>query len=174
MRTAIFIIILVFSSAIYAQADECNWNVFDNGGAMIDATGGDTLWASVSQTAIGPSCAASACVCAGYLYVFEGTCLEILETEKTPKKPYAFGINGISPNPFNPTCNIEFEVEDDAFTEIAIFDITGRQIERPVQEQLQPGKYRLTWNGGTNPSGTYFARLSSGGKSVTKRVVYLK
>ena len=168
---------LIFMSIICSiiLADGIDWHVIDNGGGMINpASTSDTLWASISQTAIGPSCQITACVCAGYLYVFEGTCFEILESGKDTKKPYTFGIDNISPNPFNPTCQIVFEIEDDAQTEVAIFDITGRQIERPVSEHLQPGKYRLTWNGGNNPSGTYFARLTSGNQSVTNRIVYLK
>jgi len=169
----ISIVILVLYSIVFA--DGIDWHVVDNGGGMINpSSSSDTLWASVSQTAIGPTCGVSSCICAGYLYVFEGTCLEILETEKNPNRPYAFGINSISPNPFNPTCQIEFELEDDARAEVLIFDITGRQIECPFSEQLQPGKYRLTWNGGNNPSGTYFARLSSGEKTLTKRLIYLK
>jgi len=91
-------------------------------------------------------------------------------------RPLAFGIGEVTPNPFNPICEIEFEIGEKSPVTLEIFDISGRLVARIVDEpEMSPGVYRIAWDGGAqNPSGTYLARLSAGNNSVTKRVVYLK
>ena len=173
----LIILTLLLAAVAFAQT-EINWWVFDGGGGMRSPTSGDTLWASIGQPIIGCGIEATTGVCAGYLYVFEGSCVKIDENPgedgDETKRPFVFGINLTSPNPFNPTCKIEFEVESGAPVTFEFFDILGRTVDTPIRnEAMTPGRYELTW-GGDLPSGTYFARLSSGVKSVTKRVVYLK
>ena len=92
-----------------------------------------------------------------------------------PERPLAFGIGEITPNPFNPICEIEFEIGEESAVTLEIFDISGRLVDKIIDEpEMSPGIYRIAWDGGKNPSGTYLARLSSADKSVTKRIVYLK
>ena len=93
-----------------------------------------------------------------------------------PGRPLAFGIGEVTPNPFNPICEIEFEIGEKGGANLDIFDISGRLVAKLIDEpEMSPGVYRISWDGGAeNPSGTYLARLSSGDKSVTKRIVYLK
>jgi hypothetical protein len=179
MRKIIILALLAIAVAIFAQTT-INWWVVDEGGGMRSPTAGDTLWASIGQGIVSGGCVTGCpvVICAGYLYLFEGTCVKIDEEPgedgKPNSRPYVFGINSTSPNPFNPTCAIEFEVESDAPVNFEFFDILGKVVDTPIRgERMTPGRYRLTW-GGDLPSGTYFARLSSGEKSVTKRLVYLK
>jgi len=172
MRKAIIITILIIFT-ITAFAQSMDWWVADNGGGM-QVFGSDTIWASIGQTAIGEKNAGTTYLGAGYLYS-DNEALEILEIKKDTKRPYTFGINSVSPNPFNPTCAICFEIEEDSEIDFEIFNILGERVDTPLRDiPMQPGLYRITWNGGTNPSGTYFARLSSCNKTVTQRVVYLK
>jgi len=93
-----------------------------------------------------------------------------------PDRPLAFGIGAITPNPFNPVCEIEFEIGETGEVILEIFDISGRLIATPFDEpEMSPGVYRISWDGGAeNPSGTYLARLSAGGKTGVRRLVYLK
>jgi hypothetical protein len=154
-----------------------NWWVIDNGGGKQVFSGTDTIWASIGQTAIGPNSSGSTLLCAGYIITL-GSCVKIEEQPgedgKPGNRPYVFGINSISPNPFNPTCAIEFEIEKSALVTVEFFDMLGKVINSPVQDKfMTPGKYKLSINGNI-PSGTYFIRLTSEGNSVVKRVVCLK
>ncbi len=175
-----YIILLIFAAAIAFSQTEVNWWVFDGGGGMRSPASGDTLYASIGQGAIGFSNGGTAEVSAGYLYGVNGL-VKIDENDEDlddsgdeTKRPYVFGINSISPNPFNPTCKIEFEVEDGAPVTFEFYDMLGRVVDSPIRgEVMAPGKYQLTW-GGDLPSGTYFARLTSNNRAITKRVVYLK
>ena len=173
MRHAPFLILILslFATCAFAQA-ELNWWVFDHGGGMVSPSETDTLYASIGQTAIGPGCGGGMCLCAGYLYVFGKTCTEVLEVGK---RPYNFGIKSAYPNPFNSTCAIEFEVGTVEKVRFEIYDILGKCVDIPINgEYMQPGLYRVTWNGSKFPTGTYFARLTAGENSVTKKIVYLK
>ena len=177
-KIIIVVLFIAFAITAFAQT-EINWWVVDNGGGMRVPSSGDTVWASVGQPAIGCGIATTTGLCAGYLYVFEGSCVKIDEDPGEngdgTKRPYVFGINSTMPNPFNPTCAIEFEVESDAPVTFEFFDILGRTVDTPIRnEAMTPGRYELTWGGTDLPSGTYFVRLSSGAKSTVKQIVYLK
>lgn len=175
----IIIIALLVTACAFAQA-EIDWWVFDGGGGVRQISAGDTLWASISQPLIGFANGGAAQVSAGYLYGvtslvgIEEVKPEQEEDGKPVERPYVFGINSVSPNPFNPTCAIEIEIEHGEPVTFEVYDMLGRLVERPIENQIMtPGRYKLTW-GGDLPSGTYFARLSSGGDSAIKRLVYLK
>jgi len=175
----IIIITSLLAIAITAFAQtEIDWWVFDGGGGMRSPAVGDSVWVSIGQNAIGLSSSVPANLGAGYLFVLDGSVVKIPEEPgengKETKLPYVFGINSASPNPFNPTCAIEFEVENNEPVTFEFYNMMGNRIDTPIDnERMAPGRYKLTW-GGDLPSGNYFARLSSNGKSVTKRIVYLK
>ena len=99
----------------------------------------------------------------------------VAKRQPDPERPLAFGINSITPNPFNPTCEIEFEVGETGEVILEIFDIAGRLVATPVEKSDMPsGIYLIAWNGGENPSGTYLACLTFGNRAVVRRMVYLK
>ncbi len=78
------------------------------------------------------------------------------------------------PNPFNPATMIAFETPSAGPVELAIFDIMGRLIERPVDERMAAGKHVIQWDGGGYASGIYFYRLTFGGHSETRRMTLAK
>ena len=55
-----------------------------------------------------------------------------------------------------------------------VFDITGREIQTLVNEQLQPGSYEVTFDGSNLPSGIYFYQLRTGEFVETKKLILLK
>jgi hypothetical protein len=84
------------------------------------------------------------------------------------------------PNPFNPVTKIKFDIakkEDriqNSEVKLKIYDITGREIITLVNEQLQPGTYKVTFDGSDYSSGIYFYKLSTTDFTDTKRLVLLK
>jgi len=99
----------------------------------------------------------------------------LAKRQPDPERPLAFGINSIMPNPFNPSCEIEFEIGEVVDVKLEIYDISGRLVERLLDgSELSPGVYRISWGGGENPSGTYLARFAAGDRTEVRRMVYLK
>ena len=79
------------------------------------------------------------------------------------------------PNPFNPSTNINFDIPAGAVnTQLAIYDLLGRQVEMIVNQQLQPGRYSVSWNAAKYSSGIYFYKLVSGNYTKTNKMVLVE
>ncbi len=165
-----YLIVLISISISLLFAQTMTWWVVDNGGGMQNFGSGDTIWASIGQTAIGESNTGSTYLGAGYLYI-ENTTLKLLENKQVPKN---FAIVSIHPNPFNSSCAIEFDVPEKCDVAIELYDIQGKNIGEREFGYLQAAKYRMRWNAENLPSGTYFVRLNAGNRTITKRAVLLK
>ena len=83
------------------------------------------------------------------------------------------------PNPFNPITLIKYDIPkvgNNSLTnvKITVFDITGKKIRELVNENLSPGKYQVSFDGGYFTSGIYIYKLETGSFSVSKKMVILK
>jgi len=88
--------------------------------------------------------------------------------------PQEFYLSQNYPNPFNPTTKINFDVPQNEFITLKIYDNLGKEIVTLVNEKLSPGSYSVDWNASEYPSGVYFYRLSTGNFTQTKRMILLK
>lgn len=81
------------------------------------------------------------------------------------------------PNPFNPSTNIPYVLEQPMHVRLVVYDVTGREISRIVDQYQFPGSYSARWtstdaNGSPLPSGIYFARLEAGDDvAITKMIL---
>ena len=80
----------------------------------------------------------------------------------------------VFPNPFNPQTNIRFETTGRNYTNISIYDITGREIEIIYNGVLEPGVFNFSWNASDLPSGMYFIHSISGGFNETVKAILIK
>jgi hypothetical protein len=78
------------------------------------------------------------------------------------------------PNPFNPNTVISFKIKENKFTSLIIYNSLGKELETLVNEVIQPGEYRVTWNATGFPSGIYFYKLNCGSFSETKKMILVK
>lgn len=87
------------------------------------------------------------------------------------------------PNPFNPTTNLRFDVDEPAQVTLTVYTVTGQQVRRLIAEPMAAGAYETTWDGrdetGHNSaSGVYIAALevvsTSGVTRQTQRMTLLR
>lgn len=83
------------------------------------------------------------------------------------------------PNPFNPSTDITYSVEEASVISVQIFDLTGRLVQSYEPGFQVIGTYSVTWegqlaNGLPVPSGIYFYRISAGDQSLVQRMLLLK
>ena len=87
------------------------------------------------------------------------------------------------PNPFNPVTKIKFDIAPllrgvgearSVFTTLKIYNITGREIQTLVNENLNSGTYEVTFDGSNFSSGVYFYKLQSGDFIDTKKMLLIK
>lgn len=88
--------------------------------------------------------------------------------------PKAYSLEQNYPNPFNPTTNINFSIPNNGMVKLVVFDVSGREVETLVNENLSAGTFKVDWNASNYTSGVYFYKLISANYSETKRMVLIK
>ena len=83
------------------------------------------------------------------------------------------------PNPFNPTTNIEFSLDERTFVTITIYDLVGNTIRTLVNDLMEPGFKTIKWDSRDNygsfvSSGIYFYSLQAGYQNQTKKMILLR
>ena len=98
----------------------------------------------------------------------------ITPNEGEQTNPEKFGLDQNYPNPFNPTTNISFTLSENSVTSLKVFNMLGQEVATLVNELLSSGTHTYTFNAGNLSSGIYMYRLSSGGQTITKRMMLIK
>ena len=93
--------------------------------------------------------------------------------------PSSYSLGQNYPNPFNPISNIKYKISrhggsSTGNVRIAVFDVTGKEVEVLVDEKHSPGEYLVTFDGSMLTSGVYFYRLSTSDFTETKKMVLIK
>jgi len=78
------------------------------------------------------------------------------------------------PNPFNPTTKISYSVPVSGVVSLTVFDVSGREVKKLVNENKPTGNYSVEFNASTLTTGTYFYRLQAGEFTETKKMVLIK
>ncbi len=78
------------------------------------------------------------------------------------------------PNPFNPSTNISFELAAPETIELAIYDITGRQVARLSNGMFSSGTHTIQFDAGNLASGIYMIRLSSEQTTLVRSMTLIK
>jgi PKD repeat protein len=96
-----------------------------------------------------------------------------------PLQPYEYALEQNSPNPFNPTTTIRYQLQRRGLVQLAVYDLLGRLIRTLVNDEQLTGSHSVVWDG-TNQSrqrvssGVYFYRMRSGSYVETKKLMLLR
>jgi len=88
-------------------------------------------------------------------------------------------LNQNFPNPFNPETTISFDMPKAGNAKLDVFNVKGQLVKNLFNGNAPYGKTNLVWNGTDNsgknvPSGLYFYRLSTNGRSETRKMMLMK
>jgi hypothetical protein len=78
------------------------------------------------------------------------------------------------PNPFNPKTTVKFQVPNTSFVTIKIYDITGREIRKLVNQNITKGIYIVEFNGSDLASGIYFCQMRAGNFVKVQKLALVK
>ena len=73
--------------------------------------------------------------------------------------PKSFELLRVYPNPFNPSTQIEYSLEQAGTVRLEVFDLQGRLVESLVNTQQQSGTHRIQWLANSQSTGLYFVRI---------------
>jgi hypothetical protein len=89
--------------------------------------------------------------------------------------PNKYSVSQNYPNPFNPTTKIDFELPADSRVTMVIFDISGREVAKILNNEFTTAGYHTAdFNASKISSGIYFYRLNADNFSVTKKMMLVK
>lgn len=78
------------------------------------------------------------------------------------------------PNPFNPITKINYQITENSYVTLKVYDLLGREVRTLVNKRLHSGSYSVEFNGTNLPSGFYLYKLNAGNFTSTKKLVLLK
>jgi M6 family metalloprotease-like protein len=88
--------------------------------------------------------------------------------------PLSYEFKQAYPNPFNPSCQLEFQIPQRAFVEVELYNLLGQKVRNVLSSELVAGQHRLTIDGTGLASGTYICRIHSNTYSASQKIVLLK
>jgi len=91
--------------------------------------------------------------------------------------PEGYTVYNAYPNPFNPSTNIQFTLENTERVSITIFDIKGREIDKVLENELmQPGEHHIHWDvdNGITSSGIYIVQFKISDRIFTQKITFMK
>ncbi|MDP2302392.1 MAG: choice-of-anchor V domain-containing protein [Ignavibacteria bacterium] len=97
-----------------------------------------------------------------------------LSSEVDISLPIAFELSQNYPNPFNPSTVINWQITNDGFVTLKVYDITGKEVTQLVNKEMKAGRHSVEFNAVNLSSGTYLYELSSGAQKVTKKLLLMK
>lgn len=78
------------------------------------------------------------------------------------------------PNPFNPGTVIEFHLPSEMDVRLEVFDLLGRRVALLADEHMQAGSHQVSFNASSLASGIYIYRLTTPGRSDSRRMALIK
>ncbi len=103
--------------------------------------------------------------------------LSIKENNKTI--PTAWALHQNYPNPFNPTTVIRYDIPQDAFVNITVFNMYGKVIKTIINEKKSSGSKFIQWDATNNQgkivsAGVYLYRINIDNFIQTKKMIFIK
>ena len=86
----------------------------------------------------------------------------------------SFQISEVYPNPFNPSTNIEFSVNQNAKIDLSIYNLNGQLVEVILNDFIYPGTYSINWDASDYSTGMYLLVATNGNYSETKKLMLVK
>lgn len=88
-----------------------------------------------------------------------------------------FKLEQNTPNPFNPTTNISYELFEESFVKLRVFDLIGKEIATLVETRQAKGTYTVQFDASKYAnltSGIYFYKIETGRYSEVKKMILTK
>lgn len=78
------------------------------------------------------------------------------------------------PNPFNPSTTIKYQIANNGYVSMKVYDILGKEVATLVNANLKAGQYELQFNANSLTSGVYFYKIITGNFTDVKKMILVK
>ncbi len=104
----------------------------------------------------------------------QSTHTEIKLSASQKEIPKEFVLNQNYPNPFNPVTEIQFELPTSAYVALKVYNMLGEEVAILVNEEKQPGIYKVNWDASKFASGVYFYKLNANEFVTVRKLALIK
>jgi len=88
--------------------------------------------------------------------------------------PIEFNLSNNYPNPFNPSTTIEFTLPKTSKVKLSVYNVLGQEVAVILNENMNAGVHKITFNGERLSSGLYFYKLVGGEYVSVKKMMLIK
>jgi hypothetical protein len=96
-------------------------------------------------------------------FTFSSQSLVSINDKKDKIEALRYALYQNYPNPFNPSTIIKYEIPENAFVTIRIYNSIGQEIENLIDQKQNMGRYEVSWKPKNLSSGIYFNKLEVSG-----------
>ncbi|MFQ6116112.1 MAG: FlgD immunoglobulin-like domain containing protein, partial [bacterium] len=112
-----------------------------------------------------------------WVYLGESTVTAISDSDS--KNPESLALFQNYPNPFNPETTIQYQLPEDTWVTLKIYNLLGEEVRTLVDKQQPAGSHTAVWNGRDNHgrtvgTGLYLYRLQAGDKIISNKMLFLQ
>jgi len=105
--------------------------------------------------------------------------LDLSQIENEASMPGSYYLLQNYPNPFNPITTLHYDLPENSFVNITIYDMLGRKVKTLINETQDAGYRSIIWdatdnNGEPVSAGIYLYQIQAGEYMQTKKMVLLK
>jgi Secretion system C-terminal sorting domain len=88
--------------------------------------------------------------------------------------PTEFALHANYPNPFNPSTSIDYDISENVYVTLNVFNMKGQLVESLINEDMSPGRYSITWDAADLGTGVYIFRLQAGDFVQIRKALLIK
>ncbi|MBI4428071.1 MAG: T9SS type A sorting domain-containing protein, partial [Ignavibacteriales bacterium] len=88
--------------------------------------------------------------------------------------PQEFSLSQNYPNPFNPSTSIAYDLAEESFVTLKIYNALGQEVAALVHSRQNPGRYVVNFDAKNLPTGLYVYRLTAGNYTANRKMNLVK
>lgn len=174
---SITLIFFIGTTITLAQSSNVSWSTF-NMGFAVSVSPNTSVKSAVGQTFVGTSEQANTIIESGFLAdtLQRGPLLAIGDETGLP---ITFSLGQNYPNPFNPVTTLQYDLPENSFVNITIYDLLGREVRTLVKQSQEAGFKTVLWNatndnGKPVSAGVYLYQIQAGEFIQTRKMILLR
>jgi hypothetical protein len=89
-------------------------------------------------------------------------------------QPTKFALHSAYPNPFNPSTTITFDIPEDSYLSLSVYNSIGQKVADLVEGNMEVGRHQIQFDGSNLSSGIYFIKMVTAKFNKMEKIVLMK
>lgn len=174
---SVFLVALALAAPALSQDFAVSWYTVDGGGGR-SAGAGFEIAGTIGQPDAGSMVGGDYEVLGGFWGSVAAQVVDVVD-DTPANMPRVFRVHQASPNPFNPTTTIRYELPAAAHVSLRIFDLQGKLVTVLADGVAPAGHHMVRWDGNDHQgaataSGVYVLDVRAGAASSRQKLILLR